>query len=422
MLLPIGLGSAIFRVQTGRARCSWSEMWCCGAESGRWAYGKGVGAISGPRPLYASPLSQILLLGIVLAYLVCAGGYFWYLSLPFTSIPANNAIYQSCSAVVFLLSWLFLGERATMQKFAAVGVSIGGVVLIAAGGTTSQATDSHPNAFGYAMVVVSVVLYAIYEVVYSRYGEPSHACVGAPGVHGHADNEDDDEDTASAAEFADLEDAAAAAAATDDLTGSSGKSGGMSTAIGTSASVPSGARMEDGDVLSPHMRDALDRLGAWAHPPTDLWSQAELSALMMGLVGVFTALLVWPFIPILDVTGIETLVWPLPEGKWGMLALNAVLDTAYNGLLLVGILVSSPLIISVGVMLVVPASMVADGIINDTRFEPLAYVGVACILLGFALLKMPSSILARCFPCCCTADAAKPQKSIQEALLADMEA
>lgn len=376
----------------------------------------------------------MLLLGVVLAFLVSAGGYFWYLSLPFTSVPANNAIYQSCSAAVFVLSWLFLGELATPRKFAAVGVSIVGVVLIAAGGTTSDATDTNPDAFGYAMVVVSVVLYAIYEVVYSRYGEPSHACAGAPGVHMHDNAEDEgdedegeeDGDWAGDAEFADLEAAVAAGGSTGPTGGTLSRghlSGSAPTTVGTSLSLCSGpgARMEESDILSPSMRAALDRLGAWAHPPTDLWSQAELSALMMGLVGVFTALLIWPFLPILDVTGIERLVWPLPPGKWDMLVINALLDTAYNGLLLLGILVSSPLVISVGVMLVVPASMVADGIINNTRFEPLAYVGVVCIVLGFVLLKIPRSFLTRLLPCFCAPKVAK-DKAVDDSLLANPQA
>jgi len=379
VLLPFGLASAWYRVSTGRAKFAWREAMCCGERGGRAAYGYGIEAVKGPPPLFPSPVSVLLVLGAGLTFLIIGVAYTWYMSLPLTSVPANNAIYQSCSAAVFVFSVVALGERATWRKIIAVGISLGGIVLVALGGTSSDATDSTPEPLGYVLVVVSVLTYALYEVLYARFGEAAYACKGAPGLSaGHGDEEDEEGD----------EDGACSDAEGDDASTLSGPLAAESASLSDPGVPPrrgSGA-----------LEAAAARLGAWAAPPEDLWSQTELSLLMMGGFGVFTLVLVWPFFPLLDATGVEPFVWPVPAGKWPLLVLNAALDTVYNALLLLGILVAGPLVISVGVMLVVPASMVVDGLLNSTVFHPVAVVGVVCIVLGFVVLKAPVALIRPC--------------------------
>lgn len=423
-LLPVGVASAIYRVRTGRAKFTCAELSCCGERSGRWAYGKGREAVRGPPPLFPSPLSVLLLAAICLSFLIVAVAYTWYKSLPLTSVPANNAIYQSCSAAVFVFSVLMLGEKFSWHKLVAVAISISGIVLVAFGGSSSNSTDSTPTAEGYVLVVVSVVTYALYEVLYAKFGEAVHACPGAPGVKGH--EEEDAEDAEEAEAGAETESGSMWKRGRE-LSGVSGVlSPGQSsaTAMLLSGEGDSMADAEPGSVpdSDAQLEEAAQRLGAWAAPPTGLWSQTELSALMMGLLGVATLLFVWPLIPLLDATGLEPFEWPIPAEKWEMMMLNAALDTVYNVLLLIGILISSPLIISVGVMLVVPSSMVVDGILHDTRFHDLAYGGVALILLGFLVLKLPEPMLHRslramgCGACLGSAGPAAPSKQTAKLL------
>lgn len=65
----------------------------------------------------AFKLRMLLNLG-ALSLLCLVGGYLWYMSLSYTSIPANTVIYQLNCVVVFLLSWCFLGERMTLVRHA----------------------------------------------------------------------------------------------------------------------------------------------------------------------------------------------------------------------------------------------------------------------------------------------------------------
>eukprot|EP00300_Choanocystis_sp_HF-7_P041059 c7679_g1_i1.p1 GENE.c7679_g1_i1~~c7679_g1_i1.p1 ORF type:complete len:329 (-),score=77.48 c7679_g1_i1:81-1067(-) len=107
-----------------------------------------------------------------LTFVVFVGTYAWYLSLPITIPSANNAIFQSCCAFVFLLSIPLLKERITVMKSVAVIVSMGGVVLVT---IFHDAGDNHKSdkVVGYALVLVSTFIYALYEITAKKYGPKS---------------------------------------------------------------------------------------------------------------------------------------------------------------------------------------------------------------------------------------------------------
>eukprot|EP00301_Raphidiophrys_heterophryoidea_P024890 c8213_g2_i2.p1 GENE.c8213_g2_i2~~c8213_g2_i2.p1 ORF type:complete len:216 (+),score=41.33 c8213_g2_i2:155-802(+) len=66
--------------------------------------------------------------GLGVVYTV--GSYLWYISLKHTVASANNAIFQSSCAFIYLLSIPLLGEPFSWQKCAAIVVSLGGVVVV----------------------------------------------------------------------------------------------------------------------------------------------------------------------------------------------------------------------------------------------------------------------------------------------------
>jgi hypothetical protein len=71
----------------------------------------------------------------------------------------------------------------------------------------------------------------------------------------------------------------------------------------------------------------------------DPFIQAEMAGLVLGLMGVFTLLTLWPLFFIFHYSGLEPFEWPPPE-KGRLLALSVALDAIYNLLLLFGIQVS----------------------------------------------------------------------------------
>ncbi|XP_065844597.1 uncharacterized protein [Oscarella lobularis] len=226
---------------------------------------------------------------IYLAFIINVSAYTWYLSLTRTSVSGNTAIYQSSSAVVFIMSVPLLKEKVTIPKVLAVAICITGVCLVAFfPGNKKEGDNINPSVEGYVLVVISTVFYAADQVVYRK--------------------------------------------------------------------------------LAVHQKDAVPIANA---------------VRFIGLVGVVTVLCYWPIILILDGTNFEEFEWP--DGyALKQIALNAALDLVYNALLLICITLSSPLFASVGVLLLLPASVPADYLIHDGYTLPWqAFIGVAFIVTGF---------------------------------------
>lgn len=144
-------------------------------------------------------------------------------------------------------------------------------------------------------------------------------------------------------------------------------------------------------------------------------TQVETAAYMLGTIGVATLALQWPLFFILNATGAEP--WSLPSSALvNTLAASAGLDTAYNGLLLFGLGVASPLEMSLGTVLVVPGTMAADAIVRGKVMSPLAGCGVGGIILGFLLLEVgvPQRLEAAVRRACC-----RRKKAAADAAAAD---
>jgi len=132
---------------------------------------------------------QSVILGIVTFTVL----YTWYLSLDRTRVAPNTSIYQTACVFVYGGSpnllvqlvqahrsmpevcandwivtgfsiWLF-GERLTAGRVTAVVLCVGGVFMVAFGSTAADDTATE-SAIGYVLLIVSTILYALYEVLY----------------------------------------------------------------------------------------------------------------------------------------------------------------------------------------------------------------------------------------------------------------
>lgn len=103
-----------------------------------------------------------------LPYFLC--GWFWYLSIPHTSVTANTAIYDSSFVFVFIFSIFLLKEKISLLKILSVIVSFSGLMLIAYTGSKSEENGVDQTPLGYILVVFSTILYAAYEVIYKKWG------------------------------------------------------------------------------------------------------------------------------------------------------------------------------------------------------------------------------------------------------------
>ena len=249
-----------------------------------------------------------LLISCIFTVLVFCFNYSWYLSLPRTEVAANTAIYEAATAFVFILSVPILGERVTLIKVLSLTVSISGVCLVSIfpsvaatnntviignlsnisnGSAHPIPTASDPTALGYCLVIVSTVIYSLYEVLYKR--------------------------------------------------------------------------------LATSQRDTAPIMN---------------TVRMLGLIGIWYMILIAPFLLIAHFTGLER--FELPSTRVALLILlSSVLDGFSNILILFGIVLSSPLFISMGALLALPASAAADYIIHNIVMNYLSMLGALLIITGF---------------------------------------
>lgn len=136
----------------------------------------------------AEPFSSLYMFtrACVLNVLGYISGYTWYMSLPITSVSANTAIYMCACAAVFLISIPVLREKITVIKVCSLLTCCTGIVLVSLFSAPDQSDikpnttftdnllDVHPtdpddnkgSVLGYILVLISMFMYASYEVFY----------------------------------------------------------------------------------------------------------------------------------------------------------------------------------------------------------------------------------------------------------------
>ena len=110
-----------------------------------------------------------------------------FYSLHLTVLSANNAIYQTTPIFVFLLSVCFLREEVRAYKILALVVCFTGVLFVSFF-TQPQHLDNgevqRSELGGYILVLLSAVLFAMYEVFYhyAFHHQPSDQKAAQEGV------------------------------------------------------------------------------------------------------------------------------------------------------------------------------------------------------------------------------------------------
>ncbi|KAJ2162700.1 hypothetical protein GGF46_000425 [Coemansia sp. RSA 552] len=145
--------------------------------------------------------------------------------------------------------------------------------------------------------------------------------------------------------------------------------------------------------LAPHvwMGDALALLSAALYGcyttllKRAVGDESRLDApLFFGAVGVTNTLALWPGLVLLHITGAERFKLPATGAVWAMVAVNAVVGTLLSDYLwLRAVLLTSPLVVTLGLALTIPL-----GVAGDVAFKGLAppsafYTGAALVLGAF---------------------------------------
>jgi drug/metabolite transporter (DMT)-like permease len=121
--------------------------------------------------------------------------------------------------------------------------------------------------------------------------------------------------------------------------------------------------------------------------------------LMMSMNGLVALLFWWWLIPLFDATGFEVFAAPSSASS-ALLFVAAILIAFFiNFLLAIGVAFTDPLYLTVGTMLALPATALADFLIHSIAFTWIKAVGTALVMAGFLLLNIDvhALIAPRCF-------------------------
>eukprot|EP01059_Diplonema_ambulator_P014359 TRINITY_DN25246_c0_g1_i1.p1 TRINITY_DN25246_c0_g1~~TRINITY_DN25246_c0_g1_i1.p1 ORF type:complete len:392 (+),score=76.28 TRINITY_DN25246_c0_g1_i1:26-1177(+) len=94
---------------------------------------------------------------------------FWYYSLHQTNAAANNSIYQSSTAWVYVFSLLLLKEKFDLVKFSSLIVGVVGCVIVTLAESSSSESGVDQNFVGYLDLSASVLTYALFQVIVKKY-------------------------------------------------------------------------------------------------------------------------------------------------------------------------------------------------------------------------------------------------------------
>lgn len=106
--------------------------------------------------------------------------------------------------------------------------------------------------------------------------------------------------------------------------------------------------------------------------------------LFFGSVGLANLLLLWPGLVLLDYTGIEPFLLPQTAHLWAMILINALVGTFLSDYLwLMAVLMTSPLVVTLGLSLTIPLSMAGDIVFKGLNVSFAYYLGALLILSAF---------------------------------------
>lgn len=100
-----------------------------------------------------------------------------------------------------------------------------------------------------------------------------------------------------------------------------------------------------------------------------------------GLVGTFNVVLLLPLFPILHFSGLETFVPPPTPHIWMILLVNSVSSLFSDICWAYAMVFTSPLVVTVGLSLTIPCSLIGEMIIQG-RFESWVYWVGAMVVVG----------------------------------------
>jgi len=106
-----------------------------------------------------------------------------------------------------------------------------------------------------------------------------------------------------------------------------------------------------------------------------------------GLVGFFNVIFLWPGFIILHYTGIERFELPPTTRVTAIILTNSVASLVSDLAWAYAVLLTSPIVVTVGLSMTIPLSLIGQIIINSQTTSPLYWIGAAMVVLSFIFVN-----------------------------------
>ncbi|KAI5816309.1 hypothetical protein BZA77DRAFT_62499 [Pyronema omphalodes] len=109
--------------------------------------------------------------------------------------------------------------------------------------------------------------------------------------------------------------------------------------------------------------------------------------LFFGFVGLFNVLFLWPLLIILHFTGIEPFELPPESRVWAIILVNASITLTSDFCWAYAMLLTTPLIVTVGLSLTIPLSLMGQMLLYGTEMGMGYWLGAAAVFVAFWVLS-----------------------------------
>lgn len=110
--------------------------------------------------------------------------------------------------------------------------------------------------------------------------------------------------------------------------------------------------------------------------------------LFFGFVGVFNLLVLWPIIILLNVTGLEPFELPSTGQIWLVVAANAAITFVSDYLWVLAMLMTSPLVVTVGISMSIPLALIGDHFLYPHVANFWFFAGAAMVFGSFIAVNL----------------------------------
>ncbi|KGO35840.1 Drug/metabolite transporter [Penicillium expansum] len=112
--------------------------------------------------------------------------------------------------------------------------------------------------------------------------------------------------------------------------------------------------------------------------------------LFFGLVGFFNIIFLWPGFFVMHWTGLEPFSLPETSRVWSIILINAFASFISDIAWAYAMLLTTPLIVTVGLSMTIPLSLIGQMVLQSQYSSPMYWVGAAIVFLSFLVVQHES--------------------------------